>query len=94
MRNYEKSNPDKPIINRIKKIETKAENTAVVSIKDAGNNYKKEEGVLQPKSFFVIVSGGERREKDYFFFISKQDRFGRIKIEFVADPNNLTPNSA
>ncbi|KAA6339608.1 hypothetical protein EZS27_012458 [termite gut metagenome] len=94
MRSYEKANPEKPVIDHLKGLGTKVEDVSSVSMSiiDAGNNYKKEEGVLPPKSFFVIVSGGEVRERDYFKIISTQDRFRRIKIEFVADPNNLNPD--
>lgn len=31
------------------------------------------------------------REKDYFTILSRHDNFTRIKIEFIADPNQLTP---
>ena len=61
-------------------------------IEDAEKNYKKEDGTSQPKSFFVIVSGGEVRERNYFQKISNQDNSGRIKIEFIADPKQLNPD--
>jgi hypothetical protein len=90
MRSYTKSQPEKSVS------EPKPQNKAVqiattVAIKDAGRNYKKEEGIKSPKSFFVIVSGGEKTERLYFKIISNQDNFGRIKIEFVADPHQLNP---
>ena len=61
-------------------------------IKDAGNDYKKKEGVLSPKSFFVIISGGEKRERQYFQLVSNIDNFGRIKIQFLVDPKQLYPD--
>lgn len=51
---------------------------------DVPQNYRKEEGMLDP-SLFIIVSGGEVREKDYFsFFDNKIYSFPRIIIEFVS----------
>jgi hypothetical protein len=92
MRSYEKPNPEKTVL------EPKLQNNIVGSeksaflIKDAGASYRKEDSIKLPKSFFVIVSGGEKREKDYFKIISKSDTFDRIKIEFVADPAQLNPD--
>jgi hypothetical protein len=51
--------------------------------------YSKEDGLLDP-SLFVIVSGGEVREKDYFDFFRRSyknlDRpiFPRLQIEFIS----------
>jgi hypothetical protein len=92
MRNYAKSNPEKTaFLKPEKNIEEKVV-PLFVTIKDAGENYRKEEGILSPKSFYVIVSGGEVRERNYFQTISNQDNFGRIKIEFIADPKQLNPD--
>ena len=47
--------------------------------------YQKTDGKLDP-SLFVIVSGGEEREKDYFmFFQNKTTHFPRIEIEFISE---------
>lgn len=90
MRNYAKSNLEKtPIFQDKKLVEEKL--VPFVPIKDAGRNYRKEEGVLSPKSFFVIVSGGEKTERLYFKIISNQDKFKQIKIEFIADAKQLNP---
>lgn len=43
------------------------------------------------KAFFVIISGGEVRERNYFKLILNQDKFKRIKIDFIADPQKLSP---
>jgi hypothetical protein len=91
MRSYAKSNPEKSASEPIPQNKS-VEVVATVAIRDAGTNYKKEDGVKLPKSFFVIVSGGEKTERLYFKIISNQDKFRRIKIEFVADPNQLNPN--
>lgn len=93
MRYYSKSNPEKAVSKP--KPKTGAITPVVeskITLKDAGSKYRKEEGVLMPKSFFVIVSGGESREKDYFKIISNKDRFERIKLEFIADPMQLNPD--
>ena len=92
MRSYQKSNPEK-IVSK-PKLQNKefGISHSLITIKDTGLNYRKEDGVLSPKSFFVIISGGEVREWNYFKVISNQDKFGRIKIEFVADPNQLNPD--
>ena len=92
MRTYEKSNPEKLAITPRKKLGVAEVMPIVDPIYDAGENYKKEEGRLSPKSFFVIVSGGEVRERNYFRIISNQDRFGYIKIEFIADRKQLNPD--
>jgi len=91
MRIYEKSNPEKNAFLQQKKIVEEKVTPLSVTIKDAGENYRKEEGILLPKSFFVIVSGGEKTERLYFKIISNQDRFERIKIEFIADAKQLNP---
>jgi hypothetical protein len=92
MRTYEKPNPEKPELISPQKFVEEKNVTFVGTIKDAGINYKKEEGILSPKTFFVIVSGGEKREKKYFQIILNKDKFGRIKIEFIADPQKLNPD--
>jgi hypothetical protein len=92
MRSYEKSNPEKPLVEQIRQKIVKEEKLFVDSVKDAGRNYRKEDGKLLPKSFFVIVSGGEKTERNYFKMISNHDKFQRIKIEFIADPQQLNPD--
>jgi hypothetical protein len=92
MRSYEKSNPEKPFPEQKRRSNNAAFVSSSVAIKYAGKNYRKEEGVLSPKTFFVIVSGGEVRERNYFKIISNQDKFGRIKIDFIADPGQLNPD--
>ncbi len=92
MRNYEKTNPEKPIFVP-SPVETKSkESVSKISIRDSGKNYRKEEGMRLPYSFLVIISGGEVRERNYFKIISDQERFKQIKIEFIADPLMLSPD--
>jgi hypothetical protein len=92
MRKYEKLNPEKtPLILSQKPVKEKIAFLPEIII-DAGKNYRKEEEFLSPHSFFVIVSGGEERERNYFRVISNKDTFGRIKVEFIADPKQLNPD--
>ena len=92
MRSYEKSDPKKPAVEPIRRSKATDKDTDVVKIKDAGLRYRKEEGVRIPFTFVVIVSGGEKRERDYFkTTLSNPNQFTRIKIEFVADPSKLNP---
>lgn len=58
---------------------------------DSSFAYQKVSKNILPKSFFIIISGGEEREKKYFKIISNNDSFDRIKIDFIADPNKLAP---
>jgi hypothetical protein len=92
MRSYEKSNPEKPLAEPIRPKIAEDDEPSVVSIKDAGPQYRKDAGKLLPKSFFVIVSGGEKTERSYFKIISNHDKFRQIKIEFIADPQKLNPD--
>ena len=92
MRKYTKSNPEKEAFSQPKKNDKRKAVSLSVTIKDAGKNYRKAEGILPPISFIVIISGGEVREKNYFRTISNQDKFRRIKIEFIADPQRLNPD--
>ncbi len=81
---YEKSSGKKEL-RQVKKPELKNK------VEDAHNfnfnvseAYQKKEGTLDP-SLFIIVSGGEKREKDYFCFFEKRNKnFPRIRIEFIA----------
>jgi hypothetical protein len=91
MRIYEKSNPEKPTAEPKQHKRAAGEVSSAVSVKDAGQNYRKKEGVRMPFAFLVIVSGGEVRERDYFRKISAPNKFTQIKIEFIADRNQLNP---
>ena len=89
--NYEKDNLERAPRSPQKTPLTIKKSKAFAQIEEAGENYRKEEGTRLPYSFYIIVSGGERREKDYFRLISNQDYFQRIKVEFIADPQQLNP---
>jgi hypothetical protein len=92
MRSYKKANPEKSVAQPRQREAVASEDIVAVSVKDAGQNYRKEDGILLPKSFFVIVSGGEKTERNYFKIISNHDRFRRIKIEFISDPGKGNPD--
>lgn len=53
---------------------------------DVPNSYTKEYGDKDP-SLFIIFSGGEKREKDYFLFFERKNEnkslFPRLKIVFI-----------
>jgi hypothetical protein len=85
MRSYEKSDPEKTVVDT----PTEVKHVAISSIviKDAGINYKKEDGIKLQKSFFVIVAAGQKTEQLYFKIISNQKLFDRIKIKFLSNLN-------
>jgi len=89
MRTYSKSNPDKePQPHQLRK--TVEAEVQVLPIGEVlTDNYKKPDLEELPKGFFVIISGGQVREKDYFKIISHQDNFQRIKLEYISESNRL-----
>ncbi len=55
--------------------------------------YTKQEGIKDVPAFLVIFSGGEKRERDYFSLIEKNENiFRRIKIEFLDKSKCEIPN--
>ncbi|RPH33545.1 MAG: RloB domain-containing protein [Bacteroidales bacterium] len=88
---YSKHNPEKDTLPQkvIKPIDGSI--LQMPNIEDSANTYQKPSKEISPKAFFVIISGGEVREKDYFKIVCKQDKFKRIKIDFIADPTKLSP---
>jgi len=92
MRSYTKPNPEKPLHTPTSVKQREVVETAVIPITEANEHYRKEDGVRMPYAFLVIVSGGEVRERNYFKIISNQTKFRQVKIEFVADRNQLNPD--
>lgn len=92
VRTYSKANPEKELLP--KQIEKVVEVDAHVlhMVESQTDDYQKPDLEELPKAFFIIISGGEERENDYFKIISHQDKFERIKIEFIADPQKLSPD--
>jgi hypothetical protein len=90
VRTYTKITPDRTerpvtLVNRSEVVEA-------ITTKDVSANYQKGAGMRAPKSFWIVISGGEKREKDYFKVLSKKDVFYRIKLDFIADSNRLHPD--
>lgn len=55
------------------------------------SNYQKTSKELPTKTFIVIISCGEKREKDYFKIIKgNRTHFQRIKLEFYANTDTQT----
>lgn len=92
MRTYSKSNPEKELQPHQLRKTVEAEVQVVPIGEVLTDDYKKPDLEELPKGFFVIISGGQVREKDYFKKISVHDKFKRIKIEFIADPLKLSPD--
>lgn len=91
-RSYSKGSLERELQLQQKKktVEVVVQQVPVIDIQMSA--YQKTDIEEMPKAFFVIISGGERREKDYFRIISNQDRFKRIKLEFITDPLKLSPD--
>jgi hypothetical protein len=89
---YSKSSPERELLpEQIKKtVPGEVQQVPIVDIQQS--DYQKPDIAELPKAFFIIISGGEVREKNYFRFISLQDKFKRIKLEFIADPLKLSPD--
>ncbi|MBB3187795.1 RloB family protein [Microbacter margulisiae] len=92
LRTYSKGNLEKELLPQQKRktVETEAQVTSVVEAQPSA--YQKPDLEEMPKAFFVLISGGEDREKDYFKIISSHDKFKRIKLEFIVDPQKLSPD--
>ena len=91
-RTYSKGNPEKELLPQQKKKTVEVEVQQVPDNNIQIEGYQKISIEEMPKAFFIIISGGEVREKDYFKIISAHDRFKRIKLEFIADPLKLSPD--
>lgn len=89
---YSKGNPEKELLPQqiIEPVEVEAQAMPIVEVPSTA--YQKADLEEMPKAFFIVISGGEVREKDYFKKISVVDVFKRIKLEFIADPLKLSPD--
>jgi hypothetical protein len=87
---YSKTNLEKDSLPKKERIKVE-DNSIQLFLDNVASDYLKTSKELIAKAFFVIISGGEVREKDYFTILSRHDNFKRIKIEFIADPNQLSP---
>ncbi|WP_071144863.1 RloB family protein [Bacteroides ihuae] len=91
-RTYSKGNPEKEPLHQPKKktVEVEVQGATVSDIQMS--TYQKADIEEPPRAFFILISGGEVREKDYFKIISVKDKRWRIKLEFIADPLKLSPD--
>lgn len=91
-RTYSKGNPEKELLPKQKKRTVELETQQVPNNNIQIESYQKISIEEMPKAFFVIISGGQVREKDYLKIISAHDRFKRIKLKFNADEKELIPD--
>jgi hypothetical protein len=91
MRKYTKEAPEKePSVSSSQKQKSMVSDDFIES-KALSEDYSKAEGWRIPKSFYVLISGGEKREKDYFKMLLSGDKFKRIKLSFEVDAKRLYP---
>lgn len=91
IRKYSKGNPN--ITPKKCNISTEVKNQDTIFSQNVSSSYRKRAEYEIPKSFIVLISGGEKREKDYFILIDKnRDKFPCLKIEFIAEPKKLNPD--
>lgn len=87
-RQYQKGNPEiEPLENVVTKSDVATFNNGKI-VSASNSRYTKPVAYKVPQALFVIYSGGEVREKDYFHLIKKnEDLFPYIKINFHPEPN-------
>lgn len=91
MRKYTKEAPQKePSVSSSQKQKSMVSDDFIES-KALSEDYSKAEGWRVPKTFYVLISGGEKREKDYFKMLLLSDKFKRIKLSFEVDVKRLYP---
>ena len=91
-RTYSKVSLEKELKPQLQKKVIEVNVVPIQTIDQPAESYIKSETEIPPKTFLVIVSGGEVREKDYFKIVSNHDVFKRVKLEFIADPYKLSPD--
>jgi hypothetical protein len=89
---YTKSSPERDHLPLQEKQAISGEHPHAPLVDIQSSEYQKPDISEQPKAFFIIISGGEVREKDYFRLLSFKDKFNRIKLDFIADPLKLSPD--
>ncbi len=89
---YEKIAPQKEPLAVTPKEEAVKQQGATVPIKDAGKGYRKEDGARLPEAFYIVIAGGEKRERDYFTLLKQQTIFQRLKLAFITDRTRLNPS--
>lgn len=86
MRSYQKISREKDLFEAQKPTDKTITPSPVLM--NIEKKYQKGDGYKEPQWFCVLISGGEKREKDYFLPLLNADKFNRIKIEFIPDPTN------
>lgn len=91
-RSYSKHNPEAELRAPLPKVLIKPVDAPISVAQPIPIHFEKPIGELLPRVFWVIISGGEKREKDYFTIFSKQDPFQRIKLDVITDRQKLSPD--
>ena len=82
MRKYTKEAPEKEPSGSSSQKQKREVSNGFIQSKALSKGYSKAEGWRIPKTFYVLISGGEKREKDYFKMLLSGDKFKRIKLSF------------
>ena len=91
MRKYTKEAPEKEPSFSSSQKQKRVLSDDFIESKALSKGYSKAEGWRIPKTFYVLISGGEKREKDYFKMLLLSDKFKRIKLSFEVDTKRLYP---
>ena len=63
-----------------------------VNFKDVSSNYMKGDISKEPETFIIMISGGKKREKDYFrLILDNSNLFPALKCIFIAQEKKLHP---
>ena len=91
MRKYTKEAPRKEPSGSSSQKQKREVSNGFIQSKALFKGYSKAESWRTPKTFYVLISGGEKREKDYFKMLLSGDKFKRIKLSFEVDAKRLYP---
>ena len=91
MRKYTKEAPRKEPSGSSSQKQKREVSNGFIQSKALFKGYSKAESWRTPKTFYVLISGGEKREKDYFKMLLSGDKFKRIKLSFEVDAKRLHP---
>ncbi len=91
-RTYSKGNPERALLSQQKTKTVDVASVPLADIQIPSESYQKMDKEKLPKTFYIIISGGEKREKDYFKILLIHDKFNRIRLDCVSDPLKLSPD--
>ena len=91
MRKYTKEAPEKEPSGSSSQKQKREVSNGFIQSEALFKGYSKAESWRTPKTFYVLISGGEKREKDYFKMLLLGDKFKRIKLSFEVDAKRLHP---